>query len=158
MSSDVTRKLVAAANAALANEPDWTQEAVRVDLTTNSSYRQRPGDQPLPQSVPGAMSSHQWVINYLVFEDIPEQLFAAARTRLNAREAVGVERYGQLLQPGNGRDVMRDAWEETVDQVAYLATAVREAPGDVARRRLFNRALDLMLDVVAYMDGVPRTT
>jgi hypothetical protein len=98
------------------------------------------------------------VINYLTFEDIPDLLFDSAVARINAREAVGIERYGQPLQPGNGRDVMRDVWEETVDQVAYLATAVREDPNDVDRRRLFNRALDLMLDVIAYMDGVPRTT
>jgi hypothetical protein len=122
------------------------------------TYRQRSGDQPLPIPVPGAMSSHQWVINYLIFEDIPEQLLDAARTRINAREAVGIERYGQPLQPGNGRDVMRDVWEETVDQVAYLATAVREDPNDVARRRLFDRAVELMLDVIAYMDGAPRAT
>lgn len=122
------------------------------------TYRQRSGDQPLPIPVPGAMSSHQWVINYLTFENIPELLFDAAHTRINAREAVGIERYGQPLAPGNGRDVMRDVWEETVDQVAYLATAVREDPNDVARRRLFDRAVELMLDVIAYMDGVPRAT
>lgn len=122
------------------------------------TYRQRSGDQPLPIPVPGAMSSHQWVINYLTFENIPDQLLDAARTRINAREAVGIERYGQPLAPGNGRDVMRDVWEETVDQVAYLATAVREDPNDVARRRLFDRAVELMLDVIAYMDGVPRAT
>jgi hypothetical protein len=154
VSDYLTRKLAAAADAA--SELDQTQETVEAD--PSSRYRYRPGDQPLPLYVHGMISSHQWVINYLRFEDLPNALHDAACTRINAREAVGIERYGQPLQPGNGRDVMRDVWEETVDQVAYLATAVREDPNDVARRRLFNRAVELMLDVIAYMDAVPRTT
>lgn len=118
------------------------------------SYRQRPGDQPLPVEVPGAISSHQWVIADLSLDkSLPPALFEAARASLNAREALGVERYGQLLQPGNGRDVMRDVWEETVDQVAYLATAVREGHEVVD---FYHRAVDLMLDLVSLMDGVPR--
>lgn len=148
MSDYLTRKPADAADAA--SEPDEADPTPR--------YRHRPGDQPLPLYVHGVISSHQWVINYLRFEDLPNALHDAACTRINAREAVGIERYGQPLAPGNGRDVMRDVWEETVDQVAYLATAVREDPNDVARRRLFNRAVELMLDVIAYMDGVPRTT
>lgn len=117
------------------------------------SYRQRPGDQPLPVEVPGVISSHQWVINDLALRGLPPALFEAARASLNAREALGVGRYGQLLQPGNGRDVMRDVWEETVDQVAYLATAVREGHEVVD---FYHRAVDLMLDLVSLMDGVPR--
>lgn len=119
------------------------------------SYRQRPGDQPLPCPVPGAISSHQWVINDLAMDgSMPPGLFEAVRARIKAREELGISRYGQLLQPGNGRDVMRDVWEETVDQVAYLATAYREGAPVL---NFYNRALDFMLDLVSFMDGIPRS-
>lgn len=39
---------------------------------------------------------------------------------LQARKAIGVERYGQALQPFNGRDAGRDAYEECLDMAVYL--------------------------------------
>lgn len=111
-------------------------------------------EQPPPVAVPGVVGAFEWVIADLkVNYQLPPELFAATEVRLRAREQVGYERYGQFLQPGNGRDVMRDAWEETVDQVAYLATAVREG---YSVEGLYLKAVDVMLDVVAYMDKAPR--
>jgi hypothetical protein len=37
-----------------------------------------------------------------------------------ARKALGLERYGSLLQSFNGRDAARDAYEEVLDLAAYL--------------------------------------
>lgn len=109
-------------------------------------------EQSPPVAVPGVAGAHEWVIADLkVNYQLPLELFAAMEVRVRARERVGYERYGQFLQPGNGRDVMRDVWEETVDQVAYLATAVREGH---SVEDLYRKAVDLMLDVVVYMDGV----
>jgi hypothetical protein len=39
---------------------------------------------------------------------------------MRARDRLGRETYGVPLQPGNGRDAVRDAYEEALDQVAYL--------------------------------------
>lgn len=39
---------------------------------------------------------------------------------IEQRKAVGLQRYGTLLQPFNGRDSNRDAYEEALDLCQYL--------------------------------------
>lgn len=48
------------------------------------------------------------------------------RADLETREQVGVERYGTALQPHNGRDALRDAYEEALDLACYLRQALAE--------------------------------
>lgn len=71
--------------------------------------RERPGDQPLP-----VVHDDQPAIHDLVTAD------------LAARKALGTERYGTPLQPHNGRDALRDAYEECLDQACYLRQAIEE--------------------------------
>jgi hypothetical protein len=69
----------------------------------------REGDtQPLP-----APSSHP-IAHLEVMKD------------LQARLDLGVRRYGQPLQPFNGRNALRDAYEEVLDLAVYLWTAIYE--------------------------------
>jgi hypothetical protein len=44
-----------------------------------------------------------------------------------ARDAFGAAKYGVHLQPGNGRDTLRDAYEEALDLCVYLRTAIFES-------------------------------
>lgn len=46
-----------------------------------------------------------------------------------ARDQVGRARYGVPLQPHNGRDALRDAYEEVLDQAAYIKSAMIERDG-----------------------------
>lgn len=46
------------------------------------------------------------------------------------RDRVGVRRYGTRLQAGNGRDVLRDAYEEALDLALYLRQAIEERTKD----------------------------
>jgi hypothetical protein len=48
---------------------------------------------------------------------------------MTARDAVGRERYGVPLQPHNGRDCLRDAYEEALDLAVYLRQALYERNG-----------------------------
>ncbi len=43
-----------------------------------------------------------------------------------ARRQVGIERYGTALQPFNGRDVLRDIYEELLDAACYVKQAMVE--------------------------------
>lgn len=70
--------------------------------------RQRSGDQPLPTQ------NDSPAIQDLVISDI------------ESRKADGLERYGTLLQPHNGRDMLRDAYEEAIDLTIYLRGAIVE--------------------------------
>jgi hypothetical protein len=71
----------------------------------------RPGDQQLPEHTDGP------IIHLLVIEDMRERL------------RVGTERYGTGLQAFNGRDALRDAYEEALDLAAYLKQAIVERDG-----------------------------
>ena len=68
----------------------------------------RPGDQPLPVPNDGPD------IQSLVIADI------------ETRRQVGIERYGTALQANNGRDALRDAYEEALDLATYLRQAIEE--------------------------------
>lgn len=48
---------------------------------------------------------------------------------LQSRLAVGIERYGTGLQPHNGRDMLRDAYDEAMDLVVYLRGCLYERDG-----------------------------
>ena len=80
----------------------------------NEGLRLRPGDQPLP--VPNDNPS----VHSMLMADI------------EARRELGVRRYGVALQAGNGRDALRDAYEEILDCAVYLRQAIEER--DMARR------------------------
>jgi hypothetical protein len=45
------------------------------------------------------------------------------------RKQVGIERYGTPLQAFNGRDALRDAYEEALDLCQYLRQAIYERDG-----------------------------
>jgi hypothetical protein len=72
----------------------------------------RPGDQPLPK-VNNALDC-QMTLQARLDDDIP------------ARRKIGIERYGTGLQPFNGRDVARDAYEEWLDLGMYIEQWRRE--------------------------------
>lgn len=55
---------------------------------------------------------------------------------LQKRKHLGLNRYGSLLQAGNGRDALRDALEEALDLAVYLMQVIAERDTtDVARLR-----------------------
>lgn len=43
-----------------------------------------------------------------------------------ARKVLGIERYGQPLQPSNGRDALRDLYEELLDGACYIRQVIAE--------------------------------
>ena len=73
-------------------------------------------DQPMPTANEGPS------IQDMVIADIEQ------------RKQIGLARYGTLLQPHNGRDMLRDAYEEAIDLAVYLrgclAERDEEAVGD----------------------------
>lgn len=45
---------------------------------------------------------------------------------MEARRHLGIERYGVPVRPHNGRDALRDAYEEALDLAVYLRQAIAE--------------------------------
>lgn len=48
---------------------------------------------------------------------------------MQGRDRKGMVKYGTRLQPHNGRDGLRDAYEEALDLVVYLRLALYERDG-----------------------------
>lgn len=48
---------------------------------------------------------------------------------MQARHELGIKRYGTPLQPNNGRDMLRDAYDEVLDLAVYLRGAIYERDG-----------------------------
>lgn len=76
-------------------------QAVVNNTVISGPTKQREGDQPLPIVTDGV------AIQDLVIADIEK------------RKAVGIERYGTILQAGNGRDAILDLYEELLDACMY---------------------------------------
>lgn len=77
----------------------------------------REGDQPLPtvNDLPDIQS--------MVIDDI------------TARRQVGIERYGTALQAHNGRDMLRDLYEELIDAAIYIRGVIEERDHPPEARR-----------------------
>lgn len=52
---------------------------------------------------------------------------------INERRKIGVQRYGSELRPFNGRDALRDAYEEVLDLAMYLKQMMIEQGSDGTR-------------------------
>lgn len=48
---------------------------------------------------------------------------------LETRLQVGIQRYGTPLQPNNGRDALRDLYEELLDAACYARQLIAERDG-----------------------------
>lgn len=72
--------------------------------------RQRPGDQALPTGDETLADDQS-----LLIQDIEE------------RRQLGIQRYGQGHRPFNGRNTLRDVYEEQLDLLVYLRSIVRMA-------------------------------
>lgn len=73
--------------------------------------KQREGDQPLP------IDSSNPVIHDLVVEDVRKRL------------ELGISRYGQGLKAFDGRDTLRDMYEEQLDAACYTRKLMYERDG-----------------------------
>jgi hypothetical protein len=92
---------------------ELTETALRESVVSenqNSKHelKTRYGDQQLP-----SRNDHP-CIQDMVIADI------------EARKAVGQKRYGTVLQPFNGRNALRDAYEEAIDLAVYLRQCLYE--------------------------------
>lgn len=95
----------------------WTEaahdgaNAVRASLRLQPAAAAPPIDQPMPKVNDGPC------IQDLVVADVL------------ARKEIGRQRYGTVLQPNNGRDALRDAYEEALDLCQYLKQTLVERDG-----------------------------
>ena len=94
-----------------------TEDSVtyRVDVQSEQpaqfNYRLNLGEQPTPKP-----NQHPAVWPLVMVD-------------MAGRDKLGRQRYGTPLQPHNGRDTLRDAYEEALDLAVYLRAAIYERDG-----------------------------
>lgn len=111
--------------------------AIAAQREERARLRQRPGDQPLP------VGNDRPVAHAEIVLDLAGRLVARQHAAYGpgtaalsgviddilSRLELGISRYGQPLQPGNGRDQLHDLYEELLDASAYCKTAILERAG-----------------------------
>lgn len=109
-----------------------------IDLMAQQERHPAPHqEQPLPVPNDGE-SMHDLVIRDILSRPVSWDLSygRAARLRdqvaedLLARKELGLARYGSLLQANNGRDALRDLYEELQDGAVYARQRLLETPED----------------------------
>lgn len=60
---------------------------------------------------------------------IPMEIFPLLKRDLDERDKLGWRTYGRALRPHDGRDSLRDAYEEALDLCVYLRKALYERDG-----------------------------
>ena len=99
-----------------------------------------------PDPIPNSHRSiHDIVIDDIkgVFSLATEK--AVVRTALAERKEKGLQTYGTILQPHNGRDALQDCFEELLDAACYACQACLENPENLLYRQLYNKTLQLCL-------------
>lgn len=104
-------------------------------------------EQPMPVATDGPH------IHDLVVADVRDSgLSRALQVALDVarRKQVGVARYGQPLQAHNGRDALRDAYEEVLDLLVYLKQYQQECG---ARVGVYDEAIGLACSLAALVQS-----
>jgi hypothetical protein len=78
--------------------------------------------QPKPIDVEGAISSHDLVIQDLLEAAPMNPECVMLADDFKKRKEYGLRKYGVVLHPDNGRDHVKDAFDEVVDLLVYLRT------------------------------------
>lgn len=113
--------------------------------------KKRPEDQPLPTPVASLPANSELVAPRIYADlvelsnayphDIPVDLCAQLISDFTKRTNLGVQRYGQALRTFNGRDVLLDVYEESLDKSQYLRQAIMQNIGGQALRAMYTSEL-----------------
>lgn len=117
---------------------------------------ERAGDsQPMPTPWIGQQEVSQPAQDYIkamcVVHGVVDIGLAIA-TDLEARITLGVKRYGQRLQTQNGRSMLLDMYEETLDAYHYAFGAYLTNK-TAANFQLFKHAAELVIETKQQLDG-----
>lgn len=66
------------------------------------------------------------------------------------RKAYGLNKYGTILQAENGRDFLKDAIEETVDQLAYIRQGLEENPKSQSLKEAYGLAVHALHSLMQF--------
>jgi len=71
---------------------------------------------------------------------------------MKARDQFGRKKYGTPLQPFNGRDAVRDAYQEALDLCVYTKQATMEHPKDESLQDVHTNAIQCAIQLRKILD------
>lgn len=92
----------------------YEREALKSGFKFKPVFKENQGDN---WGEPSPLKNNNPIIHKLVIDDV------------NSRLEFGTKKYGTGLQPFNGRDALKDAYEEALDLCNYLRQALYERDG-----------------------------
>lgn len=78
--------------------------------------------------------------------------YSYATACLESRKGLGLQKYGTVLQKGNGRDSLIDTAQELTDALAYLAQAGMEGTSIFSNTA---QSLEEVVSIILLRDGHP---
>ena len=141
----------------------WRERADADCSRCPTSYEQEAlvQSQPAPV-VNGTTPVIETVLLEIDDSDHPAHIKSLLGDDLCQRDAIGRQRYGTSLQPYNGRDALRDCYEEVLDAWQYAMQEAIESdspPRDnpnvlaVSARRRISQAAGLLRQAIYERDG-----
>ena|SRR4028119_1917956 len=106
----------------------------------------RPGDQQLPEKN-DSPSIQSLILDEMTRLGKNSGFWKLIRTDIREREKIGVERYGTALQAHNGRDAIRDAYEEALDGLFYVRQALQEDSTNSPLRHAYSAQWEAVLSL-----------
>lgn len=91
-----------------------------MSIRAMSEVRDPSTDQSAPVHVEGQPGIHQLVLDSMHEWDDAKEIREVIAKGIEDRRDLGLRKYGTVLQPGNGRDALKDAWDEALDMYVYL--------------------------------------
>lgn len=102
-------------------------------------------DQPLP--TPGQVCVQDWAIEHIRAYVAADKNKYALALAFQDRKDHGIRKYGRPLETHNGRDALRDLWEELVDAYVYAVQIELEKDRDPRASMRFQRIESLLWSV-----------
>lgn len=133
----------------------WNQLSPDEQLAWTSGQhkrRKRPGDQPLPSPNDGP-SMHELVCEDLWRDGAAGKLEDAVIADMKARKRLGLERYGSLLQAHNGRDALKDLYDELADASVYARQVMAERGDPYEVDTIYAALLHMLVQVRGMLDA-----
>lgn len=119
------------------------------------SRASKPEPPPVPQD--GQPSAHDLVVHDLLTRAVGHSLeiVSAVVADMRERKEMGLRKYNTILQPHNGRDSVVDAYQESLDLMAYLRNELekRSSEPSLSLTRAYQYAINVALLLRREIEG-----
>jgi hypothetical protein len=105
---------------------------------------------PEPSPIPNDNPS----IHDLVAEDLKRDTYIILIKDILDRKQFGLDKYGTILQAGNGRNALNDAFQEVLDGICYIKQETLQSDS-LESKMLYFKLIDIAEDLKDLIENKP---